>query len=817
MKELSPYSLQRPSPLSGEETTILNQLTVEVDEKTDLRDYWWVIRKHVWLITVVFLGVTSAGTLRVMTKTPIYTAEATLLVERQAPQVLNIRGVLPETQIWGDWDYYKTQYEILRRRSLAAQVIREQGLEKNLFFTGQEGERGLVTELWSKVRAWEGVTHEQDGRNPSLPPKPNGDGEESLEDMFEEKGGSPHPAPKPNGDGEKSLGVESRLINTYLAMLNILPVRDTSLVRVAFSTPEPKLSARLANAHAAAYIRQGLELRTQTSGEAEQFLEEKLVELKERLEKSEAALNRYRRDKQIISLDDKENLVVERLSDLNNRLTQAEAERIALEAQVHLIRKRDYNALPAVINSALISTLKGQLATLEGQYAQLAVQFKPGYPFLTQLQAQVEDTRRRVEREIENVIEGVESIYLTAVAHEKELRVKMEEQKTTTLGLKDVSVGYAILAREVDTNRQLYDSVLQRMKEMEMVAEIRASNVSVIDPAEVPQASSSPNKKRGVLFAALVGLMGGVGLAFFFEHLDNTLRTPEQVEHYLRLPSLGTVPDFSSLNGHSRDYTPERIGSKTTKASRPALEKNTLEGNKQKSSLPSRPHSKELILAQHPRSIVAEAYHALRTAILFARAGEPPRVILFTSGTMAEGKTVTTINTAVIFAQMGSRVVVIDADLRHRRCHEILGTGNGVGLTELLTGQRELAEVLKPTPTGGLFFISAGATPPSPAELLGSQKMADTITTLQGDFDYILIDSPPVMPVNDAVLLSTMVDGVVVVGGSETPKQVIRQACLRLRAVRAKILGVVLNRVNIRNGDYAYYYYSYYPDTMGTR
>lgn len=788
MKELSPYLLQRPSPSSGEETALLSQLTVEGDGGVDLRDYWRVIRRHVWLITVVFLGVTSAGTFNVMTKTPIYTAEATLLIERQAPQVMNIRGVLPETQIW-DKDYYKTQYEILKSRSLATQVIREQGLEKNPLFTGQEGEKGLVTGLWSRAKAWGEVTHEQDGQDPSLPPKPN-------------------------GDGEASLGVGSGLINLYTAMLNIRPVRDTGLAKVAFSTPEPKLSARLANMHAAAYIRQGLKLRTQTSGEAERFLEERLVELRERLEKSEAALHRYRRDKKIISLDDKENLVVERLSSLNNRLTQAEAERIALEVQIHLIRKRDHNSLPAVINSELISTLKGQLATLEGQYAQLAMQFKPGYPLLAQLQAQVEETRRRLEQEIENVTEGIESAYLTAVAHEKELRAKMEEQKTTTLEMKDVSVGYAMLAREVDTNRQLHDSVLQRMKEMGMGAEIWASNISVIDQAEVPQIPSSPNKKHDVLFAALVGLIGGVGLAFFLEYLDNTLKTPQQVEHYLRLPSLGIVPDFSSLNGYSLGYTPKRTVSKTNRISRHVLEENTLEGNRQKSSLPSRPRSKELILARHPRSIVTEAYLTLRTAILFARAGEPPKTILFTSGTQDEGKTVTTVNTASTFAQMGSRVVVVDADLRRRRCHQILGTRNGVGLTELLTGQRELAEVLKPTPTERLFLISAGATPPSPAELLGSQKMADTLAALRECFDFILIDSPPVMPVNDAVLLSTMVDGVVVIGGSKTPKQVIRQAYLRLRAVRAKILGVVLNRVNIRNGDYAYYY-SYYPNTKG--
>jgi succinoglycan biosynthesis transport protein ExoP len=436
------------------------------------------------------------------------------------------------------------------------------------------------------------------------------------------------------------------------------------------------------------------------------------------------------------------------------------------------------------------------MVRLEGEYAHLATQFKPGFSRLDQLKAQVEESRSRLRQEIQRVVAGIESSYLAAGSREKALRDKMGEQKAAALGLKDAAVEYAILAREVDTNRQLYDSVLQRMRETGVAAELRTSNVSVIDQAELPRIPSQPRKKKMLLLSALMGLMGGVGLALFFEYLDNTdhtLKTSEEVERYLRLPNLGVVPDFLSLNGRrytlrKLPYTPPQIPS----------------------ALPSgKKHA--LVLAHHPLSVLTEAYRMLRTAILLSRAGESPKTVLFTSGIHGEGKTVTVVNTAIIFAQMGVRVLVIDADLRRPDCHRVLGLENGLGLTEVLTGQMGPSEAIRPAAINGFFLLSAGSIPPNPAELVGSKKMQETVTSLQEQYDYILIDSPPVMQLSDAVLLSTMVEGVVlVVSSQETPKYVVREACSRLNYARAKILGVMLNRVNLRSGDYAYYYRPYY-------
>jgi capsular exopolysaccharide synthesis family protein len=571
-----------------------------------------------------------------------------------------------------------------------------------------------------------------------------------------------------------------------------MPVPRTRLVKIAFSTPDPELAARVANMHARAYLEQGIELRSHANEEAQHFLQEKLAELKDRVEKSEAALNRYRRDRGIISLDNRENIVVDRLADLNKRLTEAEADRIGLEAQTRLIRKNEYEALPAVIDNRLIQTLKGEMARLEGELADLATKFKPGYPALDQLQAKVAQTKNRLQQEIQRTVAGIKSAYTAGKQKEDELRAKMEQQKTAALSLKDASVDYAILTREVDTNRQLYDSVLQRLKEMEVAAALRASNVSVIDQAVPPLKPSRPRKGLSLLLSAVLGLTGGVGLAFFVEYLNNTLRTSQEVERYLHLPNLGMIPDFvSSAQQISPAPEPASPGAQL---------------------LDNATASTAFVFTHSPFSITTEAYRMLRTALLVGQAETSPKTLLFTSGMHGEGKTVTAVNTAAVLAQMGGRVLVIDADLRCSACHTVLGVENTAGLADVLSGLWDLADVIRPTVSDHLFVLSSGALPLNPTELVGSQQMRGILASLREQYDYVLIDSPPVMLASDAVLLSTMVDGVVLVANAQrTPKQVVREARTRLSYARAKILGVVLNQLDRRQREYAYYYRKYAP------
>jgi capsular exopolysaccharide synthesis family protein len=732
----------------------------------DLREYWLKIRKHFRLIlTFLFSCVLLAGLIVVMMK-PTYRAESTLLIERTTPQVLNMKEVMQEPVVEDEYDYYKTQYGILQGITLVTEVIRQQGLtDKDLLPDTTENLSGLFRGLSLKFQALLSRT---------------GFGARIVHSVWGDGKG-----------GKLIFGVRPKLIDAYMKRLKIEPVRGTRLAKVEFSNTDAELAARIVNAHVLAYIRTGLELNSHTNEEAQHFLEGKLVELKDRVEKSEEALNAYRRDKGIISLDDKEDIVVQRLDDLNKSLTVAEAERIALEAQVQQVKGRDYNELPAVVGNELVQRLKQEHSQLEGEYAKVASKFRPGYPPLDQLHAQLVETNGRIQHETEKVAQSIDTNYQTALAKESELRAKLNEQKSMALGQKDAGVRYAILAREVDTNKQLYDSVLQRMKETGVAAEVRASNVFIIDRATPPHIPAQPRTNLYMLIALVFGAAGGVALAFASESLDNTLKNPDEVEKYLRLPSLAVVPNFLSANGVTYG-SPPRLSSQMEKELTPTARK-------------------ELVTFRDRFSAVAESYRTLRTALLLSKAGEPPRTLLVTSATSSEGKTVTAVNTAVLFAQMGVRVLLIDADLRRPRCHKLLRVDNRVGLSEVLTGQVEVDDAICSTMVDQLFLLGSGAIPPNPAELVGSSKMHDTLNYLRERFDFIVIDSVPTIVVSDALPLATMADGaVLVVNGPQTPKHLVKAAAERLSYVGANILGVVLNNVDTRSPDYYYshYYYS---------
>ena len=422
------------------------------------------------------------------------------------------------------------------------------------------------------------------------------------------------------------------------------------------------------------------------------------------------------------------------------------------------------------------------------------------------LKARIEETRRRLSSEVQNQVKGIEAPYQAAKAKEAELRARMDEQKRSTLSLKDSAVQYAILAREVDTNRQLYDGVLQRLKEIGVAAEVRASNIYVMGKAQPPLVPSYPNKQRSLLFGLLMGLAAGMGLAFLLERLDNTLKSPEEAERYIRLPSLAVVPDFALLNG-------------THNGTRGGYVSRLM--NSAKAELPvwapkrSKDSDGQLVLDHHPLSLVTEAYRALRSSLLLSQAGGAPQAMLMTSAGLGEGKTVSIVNTAIVFSQMGVRVLIIDADLRRPRCHTCLKVENGVGLTEILAGQIEWQKAINPTAADNLFLISSGALPPNPAELLGSEKMHDLLQLLRNHYQFIFVDSSPVLAVTDAVLMSTMVDGTLLVVDRNTPKPLLRKALARLRTPHSKILGTLLNRVDIRRGEYGGYYHQYYEYCRG--
>jgi uncharacterized protein involved in exopolysaccharide biosynthesis len=504
----------------------------ETEPLIDVSRYWRTVRKHLRLAIAVTVGCLALTAIHTMTETPIYTAETTIMIEPAATEGSSTLENLVEleTAVANSDQYYKTQCQVLQSRNLAAHVIRDLGLQHNPNFAEPRHKPGLLSQIWS------------------------GSGSR-IKRVFSYR---EKVAPAAAASTDESFQTLLPDVHEYLAMPKVSPIPDTNLVKIAFATPNAQLSEQLANAHVEAYERQKMEMRGQQSEEAERFLQNKLVDIKEQLEKSEAALNDYRRRKGIIpgliSLDGKDAVVLDRLADLSKDLTTAQVERIGLQAQVQIIRKHDYASLPAVLQNGGIQQLNQQLNELYAENAALSSQFRRTYPPLAKLQARIRAVRAQLTNEIGRVVAGIESTYQEAAGKENRLQREMDRQRTETLNLNDAAAQYAMLQRDVDTNHQLYNAVMTRMKDVSVTNGAQNSSVAVVNSAEVPQTPTSPNKGREMMLALVVGLSAGAGLAFLLEFLDNTLKNPEEAENYLRVPSLGIVPEFSSLSGRGSPY-----------------------------------------------------------------------------------------------------------------------------------------------------------------------------------------------------------------------------------------------------------------------
>jgi polysaccharide biosynthesis transport protein len=517
-KEISPYSIRRTRQARRAQLTVLAE-DVESNIQDDLHQYWRIIRKHLGLVLAVPAVLVALAILRDAMTTPLYTASSTLLIRSSAPPLLE-NATVTIVQQSSDSDYGgqdQTQIQLLKSKSLAARVIATEGLANDPAFRGMPKGLGGIGHL---VKKWL-ADH--------IGLKQSGAGKSSANSQL------------------TALAATRGLVGAYLSELNITPVRDTEMVTISFTTPDPVLSARLANAHARAFIGWGIEINAHQSEDAEHFLEGKLTQIREQLEASEAAVNRYRRDKGIvpglISVNGKEDVMLERLNKLSSDLQEAHLQTIGVGTQVAMIKEGRQDALPAVIENTLVQKLKAQLDDDEAQYATLSGRFKPDYPPMQQLARKLKGTRDILNQEIRNAEAGVKAQYFAAQQRESTLQSDLNQEKAFAFGLNDSAVRYLILEREADTNRELYNAVLKRVKDLTVVADVHASNTSLVDEAEPPGGPSSPNRNRDAITALVLGLAAGIGLAFLMDLLDNTLKDSREVERYLRIPNLALIPE----------------------------------------------------------------------------------------------------------------------------------------------------------------------------------------------------------------------------------------------------------------------------------
>jgi len=790
MNQLSPWRIHR---LAGTEDIQPEFARVPEPDEVPLSYYWNVLVKRRNIILPIFFAVFATGAYFALSATTLYTATAMLKIEPQNPRVTGV-GELQPSDLPSEYDYHQTQFALLQTRPLAARVITDLRLEANQTFThativSPNPVNHLKSLMLLPVRLFFSYV------------APLFRSARSAEES--------NTAEQTVTPGDLELTVSPSLIDQYLGFIGVQQIGKTRLVSVQFTTPNPGLSQMLANAHVQTFMRMSLENRFSLTQEAREFLNQKKSELQQKLEKSEAELNKFRRANGVISVEKGENIVVDRLVDLNKQLTMARAQRIEAESLYRTVEKKDYQDLAEVMKQGLIQQLKSNVANLEAEKARSATLFKPDHPRIRELNQQIAAARQAFNNEVGNVVQGIKSNYVAALAKERALESEAGKQQQDALKLREVGVEYTVLQEEVNANRSLYENVLKRLSETNVSNDLAVSNMEIAEKAAKPLSPSGPNAPLYVLASMISGLFLGIGAAFLREFVDSSVGTPEDVWRAVGLATLGVVPHLKYLNLPT--YGGRHTKSVLTR-SRKRFE-DALARTRRAPSPVNGVAAKELITNHSSLSIINEAYRTIRTSLLLSQPEKPPQVILLTSPSPGEGKSVTSLNLSIALAHDGHNVLLVDADMRKGCCHSRLGLTNNRGLSNVLTGGLSLDAGIQDTPVIGLSLLSRGVPPPNPAELLGSRKMRDVLKELRQRFEFILIDSTPVIAISDAAVVSVQTDGVILVlDGHRTSTASVQKAAQYLDTVRARFLGVVLNAVNLNNPDYSYYrtYSQYY-------
>jgi capsular exopolysaccharide synthesis family protein len=706
-----------------------------------LYDYLLVLRKHQWLIISFMLAVVTIVSIATFRMQPVYVATTRIELGRENVNILPFQGTDSYDYMLDLENYIETQSKILTSETLALQTIRTGVL------TGQ-------------------------------PQFQNSD-----------------PSSEALATGSLANQKRPPELGAFLGSLTVKRVPNSRLMDISFEATSPELAAQVVNAHIRNFIDQNRRSHYDATTAATTWLTDQLDELKIKVKNSEDARLDYERKNQIWELDDKQSLTTQRLSEISRQLIEAQGERMRKQSLFEFAKAGDADLVPQIRDSATVQDLLHKRGDLNVQYTEAINQYGPNFPKVLRLQSQLKEIDQSLDREKRAVVVRLGSEYHEAQQREALLVRTLDQQKAEANLMSGRMVQYNILKRDAEADKALYDGLLTKLKEAGISAALQSSNIRVVDPAMIPSFPSRPAKARNVALAFLVGFVGGIGLAILREYMDNTVKTPDDIETLARLPSLAVVPEFEDSNGNGR----------RRKTLSEAL------GNG---------HSRQVeLVAQHlPKSQMSEAFRALRTALLLSQAGHPPQVILVTSALPREGKTTAAANLAVTLAQLGDRTLLIDADLRKPGIGRLLNMNGGkhAGLSSYLAGVSSLDLVTVQHPSiANLSAIPTGPLPPNPADLLSSHRLADAITQLRAKFKFIVIDTPPVMAATDAVILSVKADGVVlVVRSGETPKEAFTRTRDLLVSVKCRLLGVVLNAVNSSAPDY-YYSYRYYPYAYG--
>lgn len=695
-----------------------------------LRDYWSVVvARKWWLVASVLIGVSLVG-IWSFRSVRLYSSTARIVINRESANVLGFKDAGDQATQNYDDDYtvsLDTQLSILQSEALAWQVIQQLQLDTKPAFAGAL----------------------------ARPTRATG-----------------------SAGGDSTPARDAVLLKTWKNSLNVKVVPGTRVVEITFWSPDARLAAVVANTLVNTYVEQNFKTKFESAVQTSDWLSRQLTDLQMKVESSEEALVQYQKEHGILGIDEKQNIVTTKLDELNKELTAAQADRIRKAAAYDLLKSSNPAGLSPDPNS-LLGKLRQQQTDLQTQLARINTELGPSHPKVQELKNQLTQVESSINNEIRNSRDRVHEDYLTALQREKMLQAAMEEQKQEANRLNESAIQYTILKREADSNRQLYDGLLRKLKEAGVSSGLRSSNIRVLDVARVPDRPSKPNIPLNLGIAFLLSLVGGVGLAFVMDSLDNTIRHPDQMETLCSLPSLGMIPTLAK--GDER--------------------KKALARTKQMSL----PAPRRIV----PSAAQLEAYRSLRTSILLSGMGTQPKCIMVTSPLPGEGKTTTALNIAVVMAQKGERTLLIDADMRKPFIHRYAGISSKAGLSTFLNRLNTAEEVITSwSEVPHLDIIPAGPTPPNPAELLTSPTMRELLEYGATHYEHVILDTPPALTVTDAVVLSVQADAVVLVArAGVTPRTALRRVNELMARVNARVLGAIVNGFDATGPDYHYYSY----------
>src|SRR6267142_1132377 len=691
-----------------------------------LLDYWRAIRKRLWLVFGVAALITTLAAIYVARKPDVYDASSRVQVDLENnPMYAGKTAPMIYSPV-NDPAYFNTQLQILTSPGLLRRVVKTLDLEHNQAFLRPQASQQRST--WKTIMQMLGV---------SSPEK---------KDPAQQTNQLPLTSTVAPASSSDDLAEAKRLAPFVSALqggLHVDPVREsragyykeTRLIDIGFTHGDPDTAARITNAVAETFVRSNLEKKNETNTSTSEFLSKRVAELQSQIRADEEKLVSYAKSNQILSVDASQNTVVERLAGLNKQLLEAENDRKMAEAEYNAAKAPGAAGALAEANGKDIADTESKLADLKQKRAQLAVDATDEAPEMKEIDQQIAELQKHLtemrSRNTNTLLTNLETRYRQTLAREEALRKSFNQQKSETVTQNEAAINYRILQQEIETNKGLLDSLLQRSKENDVVLAGRPNNISIVDYAIVPDYPVGPARMRSVMLAFVLALALGIGLALFLEYLDDSIHSTDDVEKFLRLPALAVIPAMGA------GTTGRRLLSSASSVQK----RNGSNGG-----------NPELLLNVNGRSALAESYRQLRTSVLLSTAGRSPRTLLVTSSLPGEGKTTTAVNTAISLAQTGNSVVIVDADMRRPRLRAIFDLSDGEGLSSILSSEmneEKMLQTISRDEASGLHVLTAGPIPPNPAELLGSDQMRKLIATLNGRFAHVVIDSPPISSFTD--------------------------------------------------------------------